>query len=170
MDNRSGPPLTRGSLYKLLSTVAAGDLPAEDANALREIDGDAWYLGQALETLVNKLEDKDPALPELLGRNIYFMFRTPLRDIGITTATALVSGLPSMWVFATRGSSGAWRATQRGQWHWIVEAEQPYNCLFEAGGLRGFIEAFDGFDVEIEHTTCVRRGDRFCTFDVKWQE
>jgi len=119
---------------------------------------------------VNTLEDKDPALPELLGRNIYFMFRTPLKEIGVSSATALISGLPSIWVFATRGDSGTWRTRKLGEQHWHIELEQPYNCVFEIGALRGFIEAFDGYDVEIQHSTCVRRGDRFCTFETKWRE
>jgi predicted hydrocarbon binding protein len=54
--------------------------------------------------------------------------------------------------------------------HWIVEAEQPYNCIFEAGALRGFIEAFDGHDVTIDHTTCRRKGHPFCTYEVRWEE
>jgi hypothetical protein len=169
-EDRSGPPLTRGSMFTLLSTVAGEDIPAEFRPALRDIDPEAWYHGQTLETLLNRIEDRDPALPEIIGRNIYFMFRTQLREIGIKTATELVVGLPSMWTFATRGDGGTWRVTMKGERHAIVESHQPYNCHFEAGGLRGFIEALDGYDVEIAHSTCVRRADPFCTFETRWQE
>jgi hypothetical protein len=170
MEDRSGPPLTRGSLFTLLRTVAGEDFPAEDREALRDIDADGWYLGQHLETLLNKLEDRDAVFPELAGRNIYFMFRTQLQTLGIHSATELVMSLPSMWVFATRGDSGTWRPSMKGKWHAIVEADQPYNCRFEAGGLRGFIEAFDGFDVELRHTACRRDGDPVCIFEARWQE
>ncbi|HMY19780.1 MAG TPA: hypothetical protein PKA58_25815, partial [Polyangium sp.] len=143
MENRSGPPLTRGSLFMLLGTVA-GEALGPDAHAvIRRLDVDSWYQGQLLETLLNMLEEHDPELPEFVGRNIYFMFRTPLQQVGINTATDLVKSMTGTWVFATRGDSGEFRSRMIADRHWIVEGEQPYNCLFEGGALRGFIEAFD---------------------------
>jgi hypothetical protein len=170
MTNRSGPPLTRGSLFTLLSTVAAEDLSAEAHALLRRLDADSWYHGQFLETLLNMLEERDPDLPEFVGRNIYFMFRTPLQQVGINSASDLVKSMPSIWVFATRGDCGEFRSRMIAERHWIVEGEQPYNCRFEEGALRGFIEAFDGHDVKINHTTCRRKGDPFCTYEVRWNE
>ncbi|MDC3957365.1 hypothetical protein [Polyangium jinanense] len=170
MDDRSGPTLTLGSLFTMLVTVGGDDVPPEYVAACRNIDPEAWYLGQDLETILNKLEDRDPALPELIGRNIYFMFRTQLHGLGIKTPADFMVQLPTMWKFATRGDSGTWRAAMKGERHAIVESHQPFNCHFEIGGLRGFIEALDAYDVEIAHSTCVRRGDPFCTFDTRWQE
>ncbi|MRG97968.1 hypothetical protein [Polyangium spumosum] len=170
MEDRSGPVLTLGAVFTMLVTVGGEDVPAEIRAACRHIEADAWYLGQDLETILSKLEDQDPELPELVGRNIYFMFRTQLHGLGIKTPSDFVLQLPSMWTFATRGDSGTWRTSMRGERHAIVESRQPFNCQFEVGGLRGFIEALDGYDVEIAHTTCVRRGDPFCTFDTRWQE
>ncbi len=170
IENRSGQPLTRGSLFVLLGTVA-GDSLSDDAHAvIRRLQADVWYHGQLLETLVNMLEEKDPELPEFIGRNIYFMFRTPLQQVGINNATDLVKSLPETWIFATRGDCGVWRSRMVADRHWIVEAEQPYNCIFEAGALRGFIEAFDGYDVKIEHVPCRRKGHAYCSFDVQWEE
>ncbi|TKD07500.1 hypothetical protein [Polyangium fumosum] len=169
-EDRSGPTLTLGSLFTMLVTVGGEDVPPEYVAACRDIDPAAWYLGQDLETILNKLEDRDPALPELIGRSIYFMFRTQLHGLGIKTTTDFMVQLPIMWTFATRGDSGTWRATMMGARHAIVESHQPFNCHFEAGGLRGFIEALDGYDVEIIHSTCIRKGAPFCTFDTRWQE
>jgi hypothetical protein len=170
MNNRSGPPLTRGSLFTLLGTVAGEALTDEAHEAIRRLDAETWYHGQLLESLLNMIEDRDPELPEFVGRNIYFMFRTPLEQVGIRTATDLVKSMTGTWIFATRGNSGDFRPRMVTDLHWIVEAEQPYNCIFEAGALRGFIEAFDGHDVQIDHTTCRRKGDAFCTYDVRWEE
>ncbi|HVK67812.1 MAG TPA: hypothetical protein VM694_25305 [Polyangium sp.] len=169
-EDRSGPTLTLGSLFTMLVTVGGDDVPPEYVAACCGIDAAAWYLGQDLETILNKLEDRDPELPELIGRSIYFMFRTQLHELGIKTATDFMAQLPTMWTFATRGDSGTWRATMKGVRHAIVESRQPFNCQFEAGGLRGFIEALDGYDVEITHSTCVRNGAPFCTLDTRWQE
>jgi len=169
-EDRSGPPLTRGSLFTVLVTVGGEDVPPEYRDAFRNIDPDGWYHGQPLETLLNEIEERDPALVELIGRNIYFMFRTQLHELGTKTPTDFVVQLPTIWNFATRGDSGAWRTMMKGERHAIVESHQPYNCLFEAGGLRGFIEALDGYDVVIEHDTCVRKGAPFCIFDTRWQE
>lgn len=168
--NRVGPPLTRGSLFTLLGTVAGDALSPEARAAIRRLDSEAWYHGQLLETLLNMLEEKEPEMPEFVGRNIYFMFRTPLQQTGINSATDLLKGMPDIWLFATRGDGGQWRSRRVSEKHWVLEGEQPYNCMFEGGGLRGFIEAFDGHDVKIQQTTCRRQGHPFCTYDVRWEE
>jgi len=170
MENRSGPPLTRGSLFTLLATVAGDDLSAEGHEIIRQLSAEKWYHGQLLETLANGLEDKDPVLPEFMGRNLYFMFRTQFEQIGIKNAADLFRAIGPTWIFATRGDSGVWRSRMIADRHWILELEQPYNCVFEGGAIRGFIEAFDGFDVRREETTCRRKGDPFCTFEVQWEE
>lgn len=170
MHDRSGPPLTRGSLFTLLATVAGEALSAEGHAAIRRLDANAWYHGQLLESVLNMLEEKDPDLPEFIGRNIYFMFRTPLQQTGINNAAEMVKAMGPTWIFATRGDCGEWRSRFVGEHHWIIEGEQPYNCLFEGGALRGFIEAFDGYDVKIEQPTCRRKGHAFCTYDVRWKE
>jgi hypothetical protein len=170
MHNRVGPPLTRGGLFSLLATVAGESLSHDAHAAIRRLDSEQWYHGQLLETLLNSLEDQDPELAEFVGRNIYFMFRTPLQNAGVNSATELVKSMPGTWIYATRGDCGEWRSRQVADHHWIVEAEQPYNCIFEAGALRGFIEAFDGHDVQIKHVTCRRKGHPCCTYDVQWKE
>lgn len=169
-DNRSGRPLSRGNLFTLLALVAGEDLSADALDRLKRLEPDAWYPGQDFETLVNQLEDKDASLPESVGRGLYFMLRTPLQQAGVVSASQLVLGVPDIWLSATRGDSGYWRTRALGERHFHVEAEQPYNCLFELGALRGLIEAFNGHDVRVNHATCRRRGDIFCTFDVRWEE
>lgn len=169
-EDRSGPPLSRGNIFTLLATVASEELPAEVLTRLKGLDPGAWYPGQDFETLVNALEDRDAALPELFGRNIYFMFRTPLQLAGVGSAAQLFHAISSIWLMATRGDSGTWQSRMLAERHFEVVTDQPYNCLFEAGAVRGFVEAFDGRDLRIEHRTCRRRGDAVCTFDVRWEE
>jgi hypothetical protein len=168
--NRLGPPLTRGSLFTLLGTVAGEALTDEAYKAIRRLEADSWYHGQLLETLLNMIEDYDAEMPAFVGRNIYFMFRTQVQQVGINSATDLIKSMPGVWIYATRGNSGDWRSRMVAERHWIVEGEQPYNCLFEGGALRGFIEAFDGHDVQIDQTTCRRKGHPFCTYEVRWEE
>lgn len=169
-DNRVGPPLSRGSLYSLLATVASEDLPQDVLERLRHVDPESWYLGQDFESLINMLEDRDPTLPELMGRNIYFMFRTAFQKLGILKASQLFERIPFIWQFATRGDSGIWRSQELGERHFYLELEQPYHCGFEMGAMRGFIEAYDGRNVRIAKGKCMRRGDPCCTFDLQWDE
>lgn len=169
-DHRVGPPLSRGSLFSLLATVASEDLPQHALEQLRHIDPEAWYLGQDFESMINLLEDKDPTLPELMGRNLYFMLRTQFQKLGVLKVSQLFERIPSLWIFVTRGDSGVWRSQQLGERHFYLELEQPYHCGFEMGAMRGFIEAYDGFDVRIKKEKCLRRGDPCCAFDVRWSE
>lgn len=169
-DDRTGPPLSRGSLTVLLATVAGADLSPETRATLRKVDPDAWYHGQLLETVLRELEAKNPALPELMGRNIYFMSRGLFEALGLTTASAVIQALPRFWFEGTRGDGGVFRVEMLGERHARVEAEQPYNCLFEMGAVRGCCESFDAYDVEIEHRGCMRKGQPFCTFEVRWKE
>lgn len=170
IEDRSGPSLSRGSIFTLLAIVASEELSPEILARLKGLDPEAWYRGQDFETIINQLEDKDAALPELLGRNIYFMYRTHLQQAGIVSAEQLCNAITSIWAVATRGGSGTWRCRTLGERYFVMEAEQPYNCLFEMGALRGFVEAFDGREVQIEHQTCRRRGDPFCTFEARWEQ
>ena len=93
-NKRLGPPLTRGSLFTLLGTVAGEALTDEAHKAIRRLEAESWYHGQLLETLLNMIEDYDAELPEFVGRNIYFMFRTQLQQVGINSATDLIKSMP----------------------------------------------------------------------------
>jgi hypothetical protein len=170
IEDRTGPPLTQGNLFITLLTVAGLDLSEASRAAVERMDPSAWYHGQVLETLLDELETKDPELPELIGRSLYFMYRAGLTQLGISSPTAVLQAVPGIWIHATRGDCGVWRLAESGTRRVVLEAEQPYNCRFEGGGLRGFIEAFDAYDVVTEHRTCMRRGDPFCTFDIRWKE
>jgi len=168
--DRTGPPLTRGFLFTLVGTVAADECSPEVLAALSSIDPDAWYHGQLLETILDEFEARDPSLPHFLGRNVYFMFRRQLESLGIQSATAVLESLPRLWMEATRGDGGEWRSAMVGPKRARLEAEQPYNCLFEQGAIVGFIESYDAADVRIEHTQCMRKGAPFCVMEVTWQE
>jgi hypothetical protein len=168
-DDRTGPPLSQGFIFTMVATVAAGHLTPEMTAVLEQIDPDAWYHGQLLETLLNRFEDLDPALPAYIGRNIYFMWRSQLEALGFRTAAAVMEAVPSLWRQATRGDGGEWRAVV-GPQHAHLEAEQPYNCTFEAGTIRGLLEAYEATNVRIVHAPCMRDGAPFCVLDVRWDE
>jgi hypothetical protein len=168
-DDRSGPPLSQGFLFTMVSTVAAAHCSAEALAMFNRIDPNAWYHGQLLETVLSQLEDLDPELPGQVGRNIHFMWRSQLDQIGLRSATAVMEALPHLWRTATRGDCGEYRAAV-GPRRARVELEQPYNCLFEAGAVRGLLEAYDATNVRISHGPCMRHGAPFCALEVRWDE
>lgn len=168
-EDRTGPPLTQGFLFTMVATVAAAHCTEEELAALNRIDPNAWYHGQLLETILNRFEDKDPELPGQVGRNIYFMWRSQLDELGMRSATAVVEALPVLWHNATRGDGGEFR-TAVGPRRAHVELAQPYNCLFEAGALRGLLEAYEAVNVRITHSPCMRNGAPFCVLDVRWDD
>lgn len=167
---RTGPPLTQGSLFTLVSMVAADACSPEALDALSRIDPEAWYHGQLLESLLAGFERQDPELPRRLGRDIYFMLRDTLEGFGLTSAESALMALPELWVVATRGDSGLWRAQMVGPRRARIEAEQPYHCGFEEGAVRGLIESFGARNVAIAHEPCMRRGAPCCALDVRWEE
>jgi hypothetical protein len=168
-DDRTGPPLSQGFIFTMVGTVAARHLTPEMTAVLEQIDPDAWYHGQLLETLLNRFEDLDPMLPAYIGRNIYFMWRSQLEALGFRTAAAVMEAVPSLWRQATRGDGGEWRAMV-GPHRAHLEAEQPYNCMFEAGTIQGLLEAYEATNVRIHHAPCMRSGAPFCGLDVRWDE
>lgn len=168
-DDRTGPPLTQGFLFTMVSTVAAEHCRPEVRELLARIDPDAWYHGQLLETILSELEDEDPELPGKVGRNIHFMWRSQLESFGIKSADAVMAGLGVLWKKATRGDGGEYRSVV-GPRRAHVELEQPYNCLFEAGAVRGLAEAYEATNVRIVHGPCMRHGAPFCVLDVRWDE
>lgn len=168
-DDRSGPPLTQGFLFTMVSTVAAAHCDPDVLEVLGRIDPDAWYQGQLLETILSRFEDKDPELPAQIGRNIHFMWRSQLDQLGLRTATAMMEALPFLWKTATRGDGGEYRVAV-GPRRAHLELEQPYNCLFEAGALRGLLEAYDATNVRLTHGPCMRGGAPFCVLEVRWDE
>jgi hypothetical protein len=168
-DDRSGPPLTQGFLFTMVSTVAAEHCSPEVREVLARIDPDAWYHGQLLETILSQLEDRDPELPAKVGRNIHFMWRSQLDALGFRTAGAMMEALGLMWRSATRGDGGAFRSIV-GPRRAHVEMEQPYNCLFETGAVRGLLEAYEATGVRIVHAPCMREGAPFCVLEARWDE
>jgi hypothetical protein len=168
-DDRSGPPLTQGFLFTMVSTVAAEHCSPEAREVLARIDPDAWYHGQLLETILSQLEDRDPELPARVGRNIHFMWRSQLEPLGFRTAGAVMEALGLLWRSATRGDGGVFRSAV-GPHRAHIEMEQPYNCLFETGAIRGLLEAYEATLVRIVHAPCLREGAPFCVLDVRWEE
>jgi len=168
-DYRTGPPLSQGFLFTMVGTVVAHIAGAETLDLLGRLDPDAWYEGQLLETLLNQLEDTDPGLPQHIGRNIYFMWRSQLEALGFRTAGAVMAAVPALWKQVTRGASGEWRVAV-GPQRAHLEVEQPYNCQFEAGTIVGLLEAYDATNVRLSHAPCRRKGALFCVFEVRWDE
>jgi hypothetical protein len=168
-DDRTGPPLSQGFLFTMVSTVTAGRVSPEALALLAGLHPDTWYHGQLLETLLNRFEDEDPALPQHIGRNIYFMWRSQLEALGFRTAGAVMAAVPSLWKQVTRGDSGEWRVAV-GPQRAHLELDQPYNCQFEAGTIVGLLEAYDATNVRLAHNPCRRKGAPFCVLEVRWDE
>jgi hypothetical protein len=169
VEDRTGPPLTQGFLFTLVATVASEHCTPEILDALALIDPDAWYHGQLLESILTHFEEKDPALVVHVGRNIHFFMQSQLQSQGVTSATMVMEGVPSIWKQVTRGDGGHWTAIV-GPRRARLEAYQPYNCRFEEGTLRGLLEAFDARNVRIDHAPCMRDGAAACGFEVRWDE
>lgn len=168
-DDRSGPPLTQGFLFTMVSTVAADHCSKEVLDLLAKIEPNSWYHGQLFETLLSQFEDRDPELPGQLGRHIHFMMRSLVEQMGVSTPRGVIEAIPAIWKGATHGDCGEWRVAV-GPRRAHIEAEQPYNCLFEAGAVRGLLEAQDARNVRIVHAPCMRAGAPFCVFEVRWDE
>jgi hypothetical protein len=168
-DDRSGRPLSQGFLFTMVGTIVAHRADPEMLALLARLDPDAWYEGQLLETLLNRLEDIDPALPPHVGRNIFFMWRSQLEEHAFRNPSAVMAAVPALWKELTRGDCGEWRVAV-GPQRAHLEVEQPYNCQFEAGTIVGLLEAYGATNVRLAHTPCRRDGAPFCVFEVRWDE
>jgi hypothetical protein len=168
-DDRTGPPLSQGFVLTMVATVAGERASPEVREVLGQIDPDAWYHGQLFESVLARFEDLDPALPQHIGRNIYFMWRSQLEALGFRTAGAVMAAVPALWRQVTRGNSGEWRVAV-GPQRAHFEVDQPYNCMFEAGTIIGLLEAYDATNVRLTHSPCRRRGAPFCVIEARWDE
>ncbi|MFD3164867.1 hypothetical protein [Herpetosiphon sp. NSE202] len=167
--DRSGPPLTQGGIFLLISTIASEHCTPEMLDVLDEIDPDKWYHGQLLETMLNNFEDQDQALVIDVGKNIYYSMEAQFRAVGIEKPEDVITTIPMIWLYATRGNGGEWRSRITGDKTAIVEMEQPYNCMFEQGAMKGALECFDARDVQIDHSKCIRNGAAFCELHLSWK-
>lgn len=170
LDDRSGPPLSQGYIFLMIATLASEHCRPATRAALAQIEGTTWYHGQNLETILTEFEEQDPGLPAEVGKNIYYALQSQFRAMGLNTPSDVITTLPAMWHYATRGDSGVWRSTLLGPGAARVELEQPYNCRFEHGALHGALEAFDATDVVIDHRQCMRNGATCCVLEVRWSE
>lgn len=168
VDHRDGPPLSQGFVLTLINTVAAEHCTPEMKTWLDQVDPNGWYHGQLLETVLNTFEDLDPDLPNEIGKNIYYTLQTQFAAMGIRTPDDVITTMPGLWQHVTRGDAGYWRIELCEPGHARLEGAQPFNCLFEHGAVHGAMEAFDAVDVQITHEQCMRRGDRSCMLDVRW--
>lgn len=168
MEDRSGPVLSQGAVLGMIRMVASDECSPEVLDAIAAIDGNAWYHGQLLETILSELEDRDPSLPLEVGRNIYFMFRAQLEQVGFTSPEDVFKNMEALWKTATRGDSGEMRGRLLGPGRAELVMEQPFNCRFEEGALRGLLDAFGAKNLRIEHRPCMRDGAPRCVLTVAW--
>ncbi|HLM73885.1 MAG TPA: hypothetical protein VK459_14365 [Polyangiaceae bacterium] len=168
--DRSGPVLTQGAIFGMIRMVAADECSPEALDAIAAIDGGAWYHGQLLETILSELEDRDPSLPLQVGRNIYFMFRAQLEQVGFASPEDVFTRMETFWKTVARGDGGEMRGRLLGPGRAELVMEQPWNCLFEEGGLRGVLEAFGAKNLRIEHRPCMRDGAPRCVLTAAWDQ
>ncbi|NUQ75966.1 MAG: hypothetical protein HUU21_20695 [Polyangiaceae bacterium] len=168
IEDRSGPVLTQGAIFGMIRMVAADECSPEALDAIAATDGGAWYHGQLLETILSELEDRDPSLPHDVGRNIYFMFRAQLEQIGLVSVEDVFTHMAALWKNVARGDGGEMQGRLLGPGRAELVMEQPWNCRFEEGGLRGMLEAFGAKNLCIEHRPCMRDGAPRCVLTVTW--
>lgn len=137
-------------------------------DALAAIDPEAWYHGQLLETILDEAAQKSAAAPYELGRAVYFMLPTQLRQLGVTTPESFFAALPALWLQVTRGDSGWFRTEQLLPGVARITMAQPYNCHFEEGALVGFLDGLGCEQVRSRHLDCMRNGAPCCTLEVAW--
>jgi hypothetical protein len=170
VEDRNGPPVGRGLIYRMIGMVAAEHCTPEMLELFSRLDPDGWYHGQLLETLINHLETIEPELPREVGASFYTVIHDRFRDRGITTPEALIASYPLLWRLGARGDTGEVRAQMVGLQRARVEMEQSYNCRFWEGALRGNLEAVGAERVQIEHAPCMRTGAPCCVLDARWSE
>lgn len=169
VDDRSGLPLSQGYVFTLFATVAGDHLPEQMLEQLRQVEQQAWYKGQVLEDLLTILEQRDPGLPGLIGKNMYYLLGPQYRAMGLNTAEEVLRATPGLWVQVARGDAGEWRLLELEKGHAVLEVEQPYNCWFEASSIVGALEAFDATEIHLTHSPCMRDGSPCCRLEVRWQ-
>lgn len=167
--DRRGPPLSQGFLLTLITMVAADSCSEETLDVLSHVDADRWYLGQALESVLDEMEHRSPGGAFRMGRSVYFMLPSKLREIGVVDAASFFRTLPSLWHIVTRGDSGEFRAEMTGDKAAQVEMIQPYNCAFEEGAILGFLEGLGYTQVTTQHSRCMRNGHPSCVLAVAWK-
>lgn len=170
VEDRSGPPLTQGAIFLLISTLASEHCTPDILAALEPLKPEAWYHGQLLETILNRFEDNDPALVIDVGKTIYYTLESQFRALGLKSCNDVITTMPKLWQYVTRGDSGVWNSRLVGPGEGICELSQPYNCRFEEGAIQGALECFNATDVQIEHGPCMRDGAEACVLKIRWQE
>jgi hypothetical protein len=170
VEDRSGPPVGRGLIYRMIGLVAAEHCTPEMLELFATLEPDGWYHGQLLETVMSHLEAIDPDLPREVGMSFYTIVHDRFREFGVTTPEALIAKYPLLWRLGGRGDAGEMRAQMVGPRRARVEMEQPYNCRFWEGALHGNLAAAGADGVEIVHASCMRDGAPCCVLDVRWSE
>lgn len=170
VEERGGPPAGRGLVYRMIGLVAAEHCTPEMLDLFATLEPDGWYDGQLLETVLDHLESIDPDLPREVGTSFYTIVHDRLRQHGISTPEALIAHYPLLWRRGARGDTGEVRAQMLGPQRARVEMEQPYNCRFWEGAVRGILDAVGAEAISIEHQPCMRLDAPCCVLDIRWSE
>lgn len=168
VSDRSGPPLCQGLLLTLISMVASDSCPEETLDRLSQVDADRWYLGQALESVLDQMERQQEKSAFRIGRTAYFMLTGKLKELGAVDAASFFQTLPSLWQIVARGDAGYFKAALHADNRALIEMAQPYNCDFEEGALVGVLDGLGYTRVTSQHTQCMRHGHSACQIWLEW--
>ena len=134
------------------------------------IDPKKWYPMEQFTLLVDQYEEEmGPLVLKNVGQGII----PEMLEAGVLpkiTPQEFLKGLSNAYHSVNRGSNiGDWKVIKEEPNHIIMENSTMHNCKLEEGVLIGGIEAMGGINTMILQRTCVKKGDPFCTFDIRWK-
>ncbi len=128
-----------------------------------------WYPMEQFTLLTDHIEKEfSPNVIRKIGKAII----PEMKKAGVLPEMSpelFLEGLSMVYHQANRGPNiGDWSVIKKEPKHFIMNNSTMHNCHLEEGILLGGISSFGGNAPRIVQTTCVKKGDSFCTFDITW--
>ncbi len=135
-------------------------------------DPESLYPAEEFISLTNEIEKRLGQLHlKKIGENIAEALKPTFDENNIHSAEDFLRSFVDLYNFSVIGEGkGTWELvsldpTQRKA---VLRKDTPFNCILEEGILRRGLKLFSKDLVVVKQTTCVRKGDDFCTFEVSW--
>ncbi len=138
----------------------------------KNYDPEGLYPASEFIQLTDEIEKKLGQLHlKRIGENIAEALKPTFDENNIKTAEDFIKSFVDLYNFSVIGDEkGTWtlvsldpkRRTA------VLKKDTPFNCILEEGILKRGLKFFSRDLVVVKQTTCVRRGDDYCTFEVSW--